>query len=352
MWDKLKQIEEKFSGLEQELSDPELVSDQKRYREVVKAHADLCEVVEAIRSFQKMVQELADAKEMAAGDDELAELAKEEIPELENQISEQEQTLKLLMVPKDPNDSKNVFMEIRAGTGGDEAALFAADLFRLYNRVAENQGWKLSIIDNNETGLNGLKEVVFQIVGKDVYKSLKFEAGVHRVQRVPATEASGRIHTSAVTVAVLPEADEVEVSINPADLRVDTFCASGPGGQGVNTTYSAVRLTHIPTGIVVQCQDERSQIKNKAKAMKVLQARMKKVTEDEKNKELAADRKSQVGSGDRSEKIRTYNYPQNRVTDHRINVSIYNLDAFMNGEIMELVIKLQEADQAAKLASE
>lgn len=353
MWDKLAQVEAKFNKLEQELSDPSLVSDQKRFREVVKAHAELRDVVEEMRHHRKLTRERQEAEEMArAGEqDEMAEMAQEESTRLAGELSASEARLKQLLIPADPHDGKNVFLEIRAGTGGEEAALFVADLFRMYSRFAEKQGWKVSLYDSNATQLGGYKEIVFQIIGREVYRALKFEAGVHRVQRVPATEASGRIHTSAVTVAVLPEADEVEVTINPADLRIDIFCSSGPGGQSVNTTYSAVRITHLPTGLVVSCQDERSQTKNKQKALKVLQARLQQLKEEEQQKEQAADRKSQVGSGDRSEKIRTYNYPQNRVTDHRIGVSLYNLETFMNGDIGEMVGKLQEADHAEKLAA-
>lgn len=349
MWDKLKQLEETYLGLEKALSDPELVNQQSRYRETVKAHAELSEMIEALREHEKLSRERDDARQMLGEGGELAELAREELPRLEARLAQLEEQLKQALIPKDPHDGKNVFIEIRAGTGGEEAALFAADLFRMYNRFSEKKGWKVGVVDSNPTALAGFKEIVFEIQGKEVYRHLKYEAGVHRVQRVPATEASGRIHTSAVTVAVLPEADEVEVSINPADLRIDTFCSSGAGGQSVNTTYSAIRITHLPTGLVVQCQDERSQQKNKMKALKVLMARLEKMKEEEQMKELAADRKAQVGSGDRSEKIRTYNFPQNRVTDHRIGVSLYNLETFIHGEIDELIRKLQEADQAKKL---
>jgi len=350
MWDKLKQVEEKFDRLEKELSDPALVSDQARYRETVRAHSELSEIVEVLRVRRKMERELRDARELVEAGGEMAQLAEEEIPALTENLARNEVTLKSLLVPRDPYDGKNVFVEIRAGTGGDEAALFAADLYRMYSRFAETQHWRVSVLDANATSLNGYKEIVFQIEGKEVYRHMKFEAGVHRVQRVPTTEASGRIHTSAVTVAVLPEVDEVDVTINPSELRVDIFCSSGAGGQSVNTTYSAIRITHLPTGIVVSCQDERSQLKNKSKAMKVLQARLQQLKEEERQKEVAADRKMQIGSGDRSEKIRTYNYPQNRVTDHRIGYSMYNLEGFMNGDVEELLNKLQEADQAEKLA--
>jgi len=350
MWDKLKQIEGKFERLEQELSDPTLTANQALYREKVRNRAELEDIVTALRQHRKLQDDFRQAEELAAAGGELAELAQDDMAALKTKLASAENELRQLLVPRDPHDGKNVFVEIRAGTGGEEAALFAADLFRMYVRYAEKRGWRVGIIDSNPTELSGYKEIVFQIEGREVYRHLKFEAGVHRVQRVPTTEASGRIHTSAVTVAVLPEVDEVEVTINPAELRIDIFCSSGAGGQSVNTTYSAVRITHVPTGLAVSCQDERSQAKNKAKALKVLQARLQKLKEEEQSKELAADRKSQIGSGDRSEKIRTYNYPQNRVTDHRIGLSLYNLEAFMNGEIEEMVSKLQEADQAAKLA--
>lgn len=350
MWDKLKLVEERFDSLEKELANPALVADQAKFRETVKGHAELSELVENIRKHRKLSAELSDAQALAEQDPDMAEMAQDEIVKLKQQLQLTEDELKRLLTPRDPHDGKNVFVEIRAGTGGDEAALFAADLFRMYSRFAEGQGWKVSVLDSNSTNLSGFKEIIFEIDGKDVYRTFKFEAGVHRVQRVPQTEASGRIHTSAVTVAVMPEVDEVEVNLNPNDLRIDIFCSSGAGGQSVNTTYSAIRITHLPTGISVQCQDERSQLKNKAKAMKVLQARLQQAKEEEQAQAQAADRKNQVGSGDRSEKIRTYNYPQNRVTDHRIGVSLYNLDVFMNGEIGELMQKLLEADQAEKLS--
>ncbi len=350
MWDKLKLVEERYDLLEKQLSDPSLVSDQTRFRETVKAHSELTDIVENVRRHRKLQAELQDIQVLLEHDADMAELAKDEIPKLKQQLTETEEQLKLLLTPRDPHDGKNVFMEVRAGTGGDEAALFAADLFRMYSRFSESQGWKVSVLDSNATNLQGFKEIIFQIEGKDVYRTFKFEAGVHRVQRVPQTEASGRIHTSAVTVAVMPEADDVEVNINPNEIRIDTFCSSGAGGQSVNTTYSAIRITHLPTGISVQCQDERSQLKNKNKAMKVLQARLQQAKEEEQMKAQAADRKNQVGSGDRSEKIRTYNFPQNRVTDHRIGVSLYNLDVFMNGDIGDLMQKLLEADQAEKLS--
>ena len=349
MWDKLKQVEEKFERLEKELADPSLVSDQAKFRETVRTHSELTELVEAIRQRRKLEQELKDAQELATAGGDMATLAEEEIPALTENLNRNEAALKRLLVPRDPHDGKNVFMEVRAGTGGDEAALFVADLYRMYSRFSETQGWRVSVLDANATNLGGYKEITFQIDGKDVYRRMKFEAGTHRVQRVPTTEAAGRIHTSAVTVAVLPEVDEVEVNINPADLRIDIFCSSGPGGQSVNTTYSAIRITHLPTGIVVQCQDERSQLKNKLKAMKVLQARLQQVMEEEQQKEVAADRKSQIGSGDRSEKIRTYNYPQNRVTDHRIGLTLYNLDQVMQGNMRPLTDALIDHDRREQL---
>ena len=352
MWDKLERIEARFKKLETELAQPDLVANQERYREIVKHHAELSEVVEAFRRHRGLEAELREARELAAADGEMADLVEEETRRLKAELAASERYLTLLLVPKDPHDGKNVFIEIRAGTGGEEAALFAGDLFRMYQRYAETRRWKLSVLDANTTSIGGYKEIVFSVEGREVYRWLKYEAGVHRVQRVPVTEASGRIHTSAVTVAVLPEVDDVEVAVNPNDLRIDIFCSSGPGGQSVNTTYSAVRITHLPTNIVVQCQDERSQLKNKQKAMKVLQARLRQRQEEEQAAAQAANRKSMVGTGDRSEKIRTYNYPQSRVTDHRIGMSLHNLEAFMNGDVEEMLVRLQEADQAAKLAAE
>lgn len=353
MLDKLEALLQKYEHLEKELSDPELVSkDHKRWLELTKEHASLSETVETYRQYKQKKQALAEAREIIAekADPELVELAKEEAGTLEEQLEELEQRLKMLLLPKDPNDEKNVIMEIRGGAGGEEAALFAMEIFKMYSRYAEARRWKTEILDAHYTDIGGIKEIIFVIEGKGAYSRLKFESGVHRVQRVPATESGGRIHTSTVTVAVLPEAEEVEVEINPNDLRIDLFCATGPGGQSVNTTQSAVRITHLPTGIVVSCQDEKSQLKNREKAMRVLRSRLYEKLQAEQQAELAAERRSQVGTGERSERIRTYNFPQSRVTDHRIGLTIHRLDEILNGDLDEIIDNLITADQVARLA--
>jgi peptide chain release factor 1 len=335
---KLEDIERKFREIERELSSPEIFNDKERYAKLTKRHADLSEIVAVFDEYKTVLERLAENKTMLRDSDpEIRELAGLERDELDEAKSGLEEKLQVLLTPKDPLDSKNIILEIRAGTGGEEAALFAADLFRMYNRYAEIKGWKVELMDSNETSSGGFKEVVASITGKQVYSRLKFESGAHRVQRVPATESQGRVHTSAVTVAVLPEAEEVEVDIRQEDLRIDVYRASGPGGQCVNTTDSAVRITHIPTGLVVTCQDQKSQLKNKAKAMTVLRARLFQKAQETQQSEYNAQRRSQVGSGDRSERIRTYNFPQSRVTDHRINLTLYNLEHIMQGNLDEVV---------------
>ncbi|MEZ7198181.1 peptide chain release factor 1 [Pseudodesulfovibrio karagichevae] len=337
MFGKLEEIEEKYVELEQELAQPDIFNDQERYKKVSKAHADLGEVVEVFRKYKVLAQELDDNREMMNDSDlDIREMAKAEIDAIEEQLPELEDELKVLLLPKDPMDEKNIILEIRAGTGGDEAALFAADLYRMYTRYAEINHWKVEEMSSNHTGSGGYKEVIASISGDKVYSKLKYESGTHRVQRVPATESQGRIHTSAVTVAIMPEAEEVDVDIRPEDLRVDVFRSSGPGGQSVNTTDSAIRVTHIPSGLVVICQDEKSQHKNKAKALKVLRSRLLQMEQDKAKAEEEAARRSQVGTGDRSERIRTYNYPQGRVSDHRINLTLHKLPQIMEGELQEL----------------
>jgi peptide chain release factor 1 len=328
----------RYEELSTLVQDPELVKNQNKYRDLMREYSQLGEIAAAHSEIETLAAQCGDAKTLLQEekDPEMRELAREEVKELEKRLQEAEEKLKFLLIPKDPLDEKNIIMEIRAGTGGDEAALFAADLFRMYSRFAETKGWKFEIMNSNETELGGFKEIVFSINGNNVYENLRYESGVHRVQRVPETEASGRIHTSAVTVAVLPEADETEIDIKPDDLRIDVMRAGGPGGQCVNTTDSAVRITHIPSGIVVHCQDEKSQIKNKAKAMRILRARVYEAEAAKAAAERAEARKSQVGSGDRSERIRTYNFPQNRLTDHRINLTLYKLDIIMQGGVAEL----------------
>jgi peptide chain release factor 1 len=349
--EKLAEIEKKYEELTAQLGDAEVLADPSRYQKAAKALAELSEIVEKYRQWKEIRKALADTKalvEESSSDPALRALAQEELAQLENRQEATEAELKVLVLPKDPNDEKNVVLEIRAGTGGDEASLFAQEVFRMYSRYAESQGWRVEVLSTSVSGIGGLKEVIALVEGRRVYSKLKFESGVHRVQRVPATEQQGRIHTSAVTVAVLPEAEEVEVAIDPKDIRVDTFCSSGPGGQSVNTTYSAVRITHSPTGIVVSCQDEKSQIKNRAKAMRVLRSRLHEVKRQEQQKQITEERRAQIGTGDRSEKIRTYNFPQNRVTDHRIGLTLHQLDRVMDGrldEIIEALIAYYEAEK-------
>lgn len=351
MFDKLDLLIEKFEELEKKIIDPEIMKDMNVWQKLAKEHGDMKPIVEKYREYSKHKKELEENKEMLKEglDDDMKDLVKEEISELEDSIEKEEQELKILLLPKDPNDDKNVFMEVRAGTGGDEAGLFAEDLLRMYRMFADKQRWKTEIMSISEQGVGGIKEVVFLVKGQGAYSKLKYESGVHRVQRVPATESSGRIHTSAATVAVLPEVEDVDVVINQNDLRIDVYRASGNGGQCVNTTDSAVRITHIPTGLVVTCQDEKSQLKNKDKAMKILKSRLYEKYQEEQNKDIADARKSQIGSGDRSERIRTYNFPQGRVTDHRINMTIYQLDSFLNGDIGDMIDALITSDQAKKM---
>ncbi|MDY0409505.1 peptide chain release factor 1 [Virgibacillus soli] len=351
MLDRLQSLEDRYHKLNELLSDPDVISDTKKLREYSKEQSDLADVVQVYQQYKNVTSELKDAKEMLEDDldEDMYDMVKAEIDELADNKAELEENLKILLLPKDPNDDKNVIMEIRGAAGGDEAALFAGDLYRMYSRYAEAQGWKTEVMDSHSTGVGGYKEIIFMINGNGAYSRLKYENGAHRVQRVPETESGGRIHTSTATVAVLPEAEEVEIDIHEKDIRVDTFASSGPGGQSVNTTMSAVRLTHVPTGIVVSCQDEKSQIKNKEKAMKVLRARIYDKFQQEAQAEYDETRKSAVGTGDRSERIRTYNFPQNRVTDHRIGLTIQKLDQILEGKMDEIVDALLVEEQTKKL---
>ena len=353
MLDKLQKVEEHFGEIESRLSDPSVIADVEKFTALTREHAALEPIVKKFCEYKKILAQIDEDKTLleTSNDDDLRLLATEELAELKRSKSALDAELPILLLPKDPNDDKNVIMEIRGGVGGEEAALFAGDLFRMYTRYAERQGWRVDIVDSNATTIGGFKEISFTVDGAGAFSKLKYESGTHRVQRVPVTESSGRIHTSAVTVAVMPEAEEVDVVINPADLRIDTYCASGAGGQYVNRTETAIRITHLPTGIVVQCQDEKSQLKNKEKAMRVLRARVKDLAVREQTEAIAADRKSQVGSGDRSERIRTYNFPQGRVTDHRIGLTLHKLDAILNGELDEIIAALITADRSKKLSA-
>lgn len=351
MLDKLEAIRNRFKEVAEQMLDPNIMSDMSKYAKLNKEYKELEKIDVQYRKYENILSNLESAKNVleTEKDPEFREMAKSELDELNPQKDAMEEFIRNLLIPKDPNDSRNIILEIRAGTGGDEAAIFAGDLYRMYQRFSEKQKWQFSLIDFMEGSSGGYKEIIIGITGEDVYGMMKYESGVHRVQRVPATETQGRIHTSVATVVVLPEVDEVEVEINPSDVRIDTFCSSGPGGQSVNTTYSAVRLTHIPTGLVVSCQDEKSQLKNKEKAFKVLRSRIYEIEMQKRQDELGVQRKSMVGSGDRSDKIRTYNYPQGRVTDHRIGLTVYNLPVVVDGNIEEFIEQLRLADNAAKL---
>ena len=351
MFDKLEGVEKRYEELNKQISDPEVIARQNEWKQLMKEHSEISEVVEKYREYKKVQKDLEDAKQML-NDKELKELAEMEMLEAKEKLPIIEEELKMLLIPKDPNDDKNIICEIRAGAGGEEAALFAGTLFRMYSMYAERKHWKVDILNENETGLGGYKEITFMINGKGAYSRLKFESGVHRVQRVPDTESSGRIHTSTATVAVLPEAEDVEIELNPADIKMEVFRSSGAGGQHVNKTSSAVRLIHEPTGIVVECQSERSQVQNREYAMKMLRTKLYEMKQKEQDAELAQARKSQVGTGDRSEKIRTYNYPQGRITDHRIGLSIYQVEDFLNGNLDEMIDSLIATDRAERLKGE
>ena len=351
MFDKLENVEKRYEELNAKIADPEVIANQSEWQKLMKEHADIAEIVEKYREYKKAVTTIEELKELL-NDKDMHDLAQAEMDETKERLPKIEEELKLLLVPKDPNDDKNVIVEIRGGAGGEESSLFASDLYRMYSMYAEKKRWKLEVMNLNETELGGIKEITFMITGKGAYSKLKFESGVHRVQRVPETETSGRIHTSTATVAVLPEVDEVEVQINPTDLKVDTFRASGAGGQHVNKTESAIRITHIPTGVIVECQTERSQIQNRETAMSMLRSKLYEAQLEKQINEQASARKSQVGTGDRSEKIRTYNFPQGRITDHRIGLSLFRVDDFMNGGLDEMIDALNAADRAAKLSEE
>lgn len=354
MFEKLEDIEKKYEELTEQLGDPQLLADQSRYAKLAKQHRELGEIVAKYREYKSLERGIRETKELIESeeDPEMVSLARSELAELEARLERAASELKLLLLPKDPNDEKNVILEIRAGTGGDEATLFAAEVMRMYMRYSERQGWRVSVLHTSESDIGGIKEAILLIEGDRVYSKLRHESGVHRVQRVPQTEASGRIHTSAVTVAVLPEAEEIDIKIDPKDLRIDTFCSSGPGGQSVNTTYSAVRITHLPTGLVVSIQDEKSQIKNREKAMRVLRSRLLEMERAKQHEAIASERRAMVKSGDRSEKIRTYNFKENRVTDHRIGLTLYQLDRFMEGELEPMIDALVAHYQAERLKAE
>ena len=354
MLEKFEKIVEHFAEVEARLGDPAVVADVEKFTKLTREHAALEPIVKTFREYKRITAQIDEDKQLleTSADEDLRTLAAEELDELKKSKATLDAQLPIMLLPKDPNDDKNVIMEIRGGVGGEEAALFAGDLFRMYVRYAERQGWRVEMIDSNPTSIGGFKEIIFTVDGAGAYSKLKYESGVHRVQRIPVTESGGRIHTSAVTVAVMPEVEEVDVVINPADLRIDTYCASGAGGQYVNRTETAIRITHLPTGIVVQCQDEKSQLKNKEKAMKVLRARVKDLAVREQNESIAADRKNQVGSGDRSERIRTYNFPQGRVTDHRIKLTLYKIEEILNGDLDEFINALITADRSQKLSAE
>ena len=352
MFDRLAQMEARYDSLSRDMSDPDLVNDQKKFQAIAKEHRDMEPIIEKYREYKKVTAGIADAKAMLS-DPDLKEMAQEELAELEPKVEPIAEALKVMLLPKDPNDDKNIIIELRAGTGGDEAALFVAEMFRLYLRFAEQHKWKVQVMSESESGIgNGLKDVTAIFEGDKVYQQMKYESGVHRVQRVPATETQGRVHTSAITVAVLPEAEEVDIKIEAKDLRIDTFCSSGPGGQSVNTTYSAIRITHLPTNTVVSCQDEKSQIKNREKAMRVLRSRLYEVEAERIHQLQAKDRKQQVGTGDRSEKIRTYNFPQNRLTDHRIGLTNHNLNMVMEGQLQPTIDALIAHDISEKMKGE